>query len=192
MKASRFLLFAGAALISLLPFLTRAAQDGALPVTPGAGQYLPDAEAIGDGWVSIIEVGIAPGPELFEEGVKAVYGGPEGSCAVVYAWITREGEETTRRSWQTTAEFMGSARAEWGSQFPEDRENELVLPPPPDGCIEATRSEGAAGSTTIPVGLTLCAIDPDVIVMTIVSGSLDGETGYLASDALLTRVMGDG
>ncbi len=61
--------------------------------------------------LALLEPGqtIAPGPELFAEGVKAVYGGPAGSRAVVYVWLTHQGDQTTRRSWQAITEFMGSA-----------------------------------------------------------------------------------
>ncbi len=47
MERFRFLLISGIAHISLQPFVVREAQDGALPVTSGAGRSLPDAEVIG-------------------------------------------------------------------------------------------------------------------------------------------------
>ena len=53
-----------------------AAQGETLPVTLGAGAYLPSASDLGPDWQEISQAGIAPGPELFAEGVKAVYGGP--------------------------------------------------------------------------------------------------------------------
>jgi hypothetical protein len=190
MKAFRVVMVAAALLASMAPHLSRAWQDAeTLPVTPGAGAFLPDAEQLGEGWVLVMEAGIAPGPELFTEGVKAVYGGPEGSRAVVYAWITRDSTANARRSWHVIAEFMGSTSGEWGSDFPVDRANEIATLSPPDGCLESSRADGIAAGIRFPVGLTLCAVDPDVLIMTIVSGEFGGETGYLASDALVQTAL---
>jgi hypothetical protein len=190
MQTHRVLMVAVAMLASLLPFFAVAAQDGeVLPVTPGAGRYLPTPEDIGDDWVSTVQAGIAPGPELFEEGVKGVYGGPGGSRAVVYVWVTKDSETTTRRSWEAIAEFMGSVSSEWGSVYDPARQEEIALRPPPEGCVEASRAEGVAASTQFPVGLTLCAVEPDVILLTIVSGEFAGTQGYLAADALLETAL---
>jgi hypothetical protein len=86
--------------------VARAQNDGLLPVTPGAGRYLPAAEALGDGWIETSRAGIAPGPELFREGVRGVYGGPEGTRALVYVWLTQAGETARQGAWDTTAAFL--------------------------------------------------------------------------------------
>jgi hypothetical protein len=170
--------------------LSAAMQNGEpLPVTPGAGRYLPKAEEIGADWISVLQAGIAPGPELFQEGVKGVYGGPGGSRSVVYAWITQENEAAGQRAWQATADFMGSVQPEWGSMYKPSSAGELATPEAPPGCTEATRAEGLAASTQFPVGMTLCAVEPDVILLTIVSGEYDGVSGYRASDALLAKAL---
>lgn len=38
----------------------------------------------------------------------------------------------------------------------------------------------------------MCAVDPDVILLTIVSGDLEGETGYLSSDLLIQMALAPG
>jgi hypothetical protein len=194
MKAYRVLMVAGAMLAGVMPFLAQAMRlhlqdDEVLPVTPGAGAYLPAPEDLGADWISTVQAGIAPGPELFSEGVKGVYGGPGGARAVVYVWLTRDEAATARRSWEAIAEFMGSVRNEWGSVYDPAQESELALLPPPAGCVEASRTAGIAAGTQYPVGLTLCAVEPDVILLTIVSGEFDGEAGHLASDALIGTAL---
>ena len=85
-----------AAAATALPGSPATAQTGPLPVTPGAGAYLPAAEAIGDGWREIGRRGIAPGPALFREGAKAVDGGPHGARAVLVTWVSPGSSWTTR------------------------------------------------------------------------------------------------
>lgn len=179
----------GAVLAVLLAAGSVAAQDGTLPVTPGAGKYLPTAEKLGEGWVSTVAAGIAPGPQLFNEGVKGVYGGPAGSRAVVYVWITKEAMTADSPAWAAITDFAGSARTEWGSDFPLSREQELAKEAPPAGCKAAVRSEGIAAGTRFPVGLTLCAVAPDAIILTIVSGEYGGAQGAAAADALLATAL---
>jgi hypothetical protein len=82
----RPLVLIGMALSAMAPLPSVAAQDDEiLPVTPGAGQYLPATVDLGPNWVDVWQSGIDPGAELFKEGVKAVCGGPDGSRAIVYA-----------------------------------------------------------------------------------------------------------
>src|SRR5262245_21309933 len=102
--------------VGLFPaYIARAQSDGLLPVTPGAGRYLPAAEALGDGWIETSRAGIAPGPELFREGVRAVYGGPEGARVLVYVWLTQDGERARQGAWDTTAAFLLSKSQQWAA-----------------------------------------------------------------------------
>lgn len=180
----------GVALWALSPQLPAVAQDDdILPVTPAAGQYLPNVEDLGPNWTDIWQSGIDPGAELFKEGVKAVYGGPDGSRAIVYAWIIQDSTTAVRRSWEETAELMGSARFEWASDYDFSQANEIDILPPPAGCVESSRAEGVDPDSQYPAGLTMCAVDPDVILLTIVSGQLAGETGYLSSDLLIQKSL---
>lgn len=178
------------ALPALIQFSALAAQDDdILPVTPGAGQYLPAASDLGPNWVDVWQSGIDPGAELFKEGVKAVYGGPDGSRAIVYAWIIQDSTTAVRRSWEETANLMGNARYEWASDYDFSQASEIDILPPPEGCVESSRAEGVDPDSQYPAGLTMCAVDPDVILLTIVSGELDGETGYLTSDLLIQKAL---
>jgi hypothetical protein len=175
---------------SLTPSFALAIQDDdPLPVTPGAGRYLPEASDLGPGWVSVWQAGIDPGADLFKEGVKAVYGGEGGSRAVVYAWIIQDSTTAVRRSWESTADFLSNQRYEWASDYDWSQASEIDRLQPPPGCVESSRAEGSNADSQFPAGLTLCAVDPDVIVLTIVSGELGGESGYLASDALIQTVL---
>jgi hypothetical protein len=184
-------LLIGVAMFGLqIPRLALARHDGeTLPVTPQAGRYLPDAHEVGADWSDILRGGIAPGPLLFLEGVKAVYGGPAGSRAVVYAWITQPGNEATRRAWQATVDFMASVQPRWGSVYTPSEEGDMAQLAAPAGCADAARADGLDASTRFPVGMTLCAAAPGAIVLTIVSGEYDGQEGYRASDALLVKAL---
>ena len=169
-----------------------AQDDEILPVTPGAGQYLPDAADLGPNWIDVWQSGIDPGAELFKEGVKAVYGGPDGSRAIVYAWIIQDSTTAVRRSWEETADLMSTARYEWASDYDFSQASEIDILPPPAGCVESSRAEGVDPDSQYPAGLTMCAIEPDVILLTIVSGELEGETGYLSSDLLIQKALAAG
>lgn len=189
--SSRWMVGAFAFLLTLAPLVTRAAQDDeVLPVTPGAGKYLPAESDLGPGWTKVWEAGIDPGADLFKEGVKAVYGGDGGSRAVVYAWVIQDSTTAVRRSWESTAELLGSQRYEWASDYDWSQADDIDGVDPPAGCVESSRAEGANPDSQFPAGLTLCAVDPDVIILAIVSGELGENTGYLASDALIALALG--
>ena len=175
---------------SLVPSFALAIQDeDPLPVTPGAGRYLPEESDLGPGWVIVWQAGIDPGADLFKEGAKAVYGGNGGSRAVVYAWIIQDSTTAVRRSWESTADFLSNQRYEWASDYDWSQASEIDRLPPPPGCVESSRAEGSNADSHFMAGLTLCAVDPDVILLTIVSGELAGESGYLASDALIQTAL---
>jgi hypothetical protein len=167
------------------------AQGEALPVTPGAGAYLPAAADLGADWQEVSQTRIAPGPQLFAEGVKAVYGGPHGSPAFIYVWLARD-ETKMDGAWDATTEFLNAKQAQYAPQIDVARLHELARLNLPAGCTGAVRIEGLDGDQNFPAGLTLCAVAPDVIIMTIVSGTLGEDSGYLASDALLELALGAG
>ncbi len=187
---SRWLIFGLAFLLTLAPSLALAAQDDeVLPVTPGAGKYLPADTDLGPGWTKTWEAGIDPGADLFKEGVVAVYGGNSGSRAIVYAWVIQDSTTAVRRSWEAAADLLQDQRYEWASDYNYSEADMIDGLEPPEGCVESSRAEGSNPDSKFPAGLTLCAIDPDVIVLTIVSGNLGEESGYLASDALVQLAL---
>ena len=63
-----------------------------------------------------------------------------------------------------------------------------ALPPPP-GCAKAARAEGTDAAAEFPGGLTRCAVDPDVILLAVVSGDLAGRSGARAADALIAAAL---
>lgn len=177
-------------LVVLFPAWTTSAQDEEpLPVTPGAGKYLPPVEALGDGWSTVWQAGIDPGAELFQEGVWSVYGGPAGARAIVYAWVTQDSATAIRRSWESAKEQMDRQQYEFAPDRDYSRIDEIDNLAPPPGCAESSRAEGVASESAYPAGLTMCAVDPDVILLAIVSGSLEGATGYVAADALIALAL---
>jgi len=165
------------------------AQSNALPVTPGAGKYLPAAADVGPGWVDVWRGGIAPGADLFREGVKAVYGGPEGARALVFVWLTQDGATTSRRAWASTTQLFDSYRDPFAGAADSSAASRLAGLPAPAGCAEASRAEGLDARLLFPGGLTLCAVDPDVIILAIASGTVAGKQGHAASDALVELAL---
>lgn len=191
--SSRWLIFGLALLLTLAPSFALAAQDDeVLPVTPGAGKYLPADTDLGPGWTKTWEAGIDPGADLFKEGVVAVYGGNSGSRAIVYAWVIQDSTTAVRRSWEATADLLQDQRYEWASDYNYSEADTIDGLEPPAGCVESSRAEGSNPDSRFPAGLTLCAVDPDVIVLTMVSGELGEESGYLASDALVQLALAAG
>jgi len=61
--------------------------------------------------------------------------------------------------------------------------------PPPEGCAEAKRFEGVSRDFGFPTGITLCAADPDVIVIAVASGLVNDRTGYEAADVVVKAVI---
>jgi hypothetical protein len=100
---------------------------------------------------------------------------------LVYVWITHDDATNVRRAWDVTADFLNSKVAQYTSQFEA-----------PAGCAEGARAESLSPDPNFPSGLTLCAVDPDVITMTIVSGALGEDSGYLASNALVELALATG
>lgn len=190
MAGSRAWAMCLALLANMVPVLAGAVQnEDPLPVTPGAGRFLPAAQDLGPDWVDVWQSGLDPGADLFKEGVVSVYGGRAGSRAVVYAWVIQDSTTAVRRSWEETADFLATQRYEWASDYDWSQASEIDRLPPPQGCVESSRAEGSNPDSRFPAGLTLCAVDPDIIVLAIVSGGLGDQSGYLASDALIQLAL---
>ena len=60
----------------------------------------------------------------------------------------------------------------------------------PAGCVEAKRIEGIENFVLLPAGGTMCAIDPDVILIAVVLGDFADQSGVAASDAVIGVVLG--
>jgi len=107
--------------------------------------------------------------------------------------LVTDARVAVRRSWEEASNLYRKYSGEL--EYDPDRDEILDRQPLPAGCIEAKRIDGTARQlgldTGIPMGLTLCAADPDVIVLVVVSGAVGPLSGYEASDAVASLMLGE-
>lgn len=171
------------------------ASPGASPVPTGSSaRYLPSAQDIGEGW-SVVATG-APevDPAVFLDAASAVYVGPGGARVMVTAWTNLPGRTAVQRSWEVVGGVYEDVRHDATGPKDDGREEELAALPLPAGCVDARRVDGTDPLFGLPGAVTQCAVDPDVTVLVVVSGSIDGVAGSAASDrvATLAAVAGNG
>ena len=158
--------------------------------TPGvatdSGRYLPAAEAIGAGWVLVATGTPEADPAVFVDAASAVYVGPGGARVVVMVWTNLPGRAGLQRSWEAVGAISADLRFEVTGPKDGDREEELAALPLPEGCVDARRIDGPDPLYGLPGAITQCTVDPDVNVLAIVSGTIDGRSGYEASDRVAT------
>ena len=171
----------------------------ALPVvgqdTPGVADptaaYLPAPATLGDGWSLVRTGGLALPTELFRAGTLGVFTGPAGARILTGVMLATDSRVAVRRSWEEATDLFHKYSGELA--YDPDRDDILDRLPPPAGCVEAKRIDGTARQlgldTGIPMGLTLCAAEPDVILLVLVSGSVFSLTGYEASDAVASLML---
>ncbi len=147
--------------------------------------YLPDAGVFGEGWTETDRAGLDVPSDIFREASRATYAGPSGSRIVVIAYLTTDTRVAVRQSWETATEQFDSSRYALASNYDYEQAERLEALDPPTGCVEAKRAEGSDDQFGFTAGLTMCAVDPDAIVITMVSGAVEGESGYAASDAVI-------
>jgi hypothetical protein len=176
------------------------AQDAASPATPTidaassnpARTFLLDAVSLGEGWSSVVNEPLDVTPEEFRAGAIGVLIGPAGARVLAVAMLVTDERVAVRRSWEEASDLYHKYSGEL--EYDSDRDEILDRLPLPAGCIEAKRIDGTARQlgldTGIPMGLTLCAADPDVIVLTVVSGGLGSLSGHDASDAVASLMLG--
>lgn len=175
-----FILLVGA------PSMTALAQDEDIEPKPASSSFLPDAIEIGDDWVEIRRYGLDLPTDLFREGSAATYGGPQGARIAVLAFLTTDTQVAVRRSWEAATERFDSYRYAVASDYDYGQVEVIDAMPPPPGCAESRRAEGTDDKFGVVAGLTMCAIDPDVIVIVVVSGEAMGTTGTDASDTMIS------
>ncbi|MDP9366153.1 MAG: hypothetical protein M3Q10_18360 [Chloroflexota bacterium] len=121
-------------------------------------------------------------------GGSRVYGGPEGSRVAVIVMVTEDSGAAARNSWQIGNDLFDELRSSFDWGFGSERE--LDAQPAPIGCADMRRVEGEDDAlASIPVAVSLCAADPNVIVLAYVSGSWNGQEGYRAADAVVATVL---
>ncbi len=156
---------------------------------------IPAAEAFGARWALLHqEPAVEDLNAAFRDAGYAVYGGPEGARVVVSVFLVAEGMTAIRDSWEIGNNAFDSYRSEIDYAYQSSRERDLAERAAPEGCADTRRIYGVdtIGLATFPVGITLCAADPEVMVLAYASGTVAGLTGYEASDAVVAAVLGGG
>jgi hypothetical protein len=162
---------------------------------PNAAKLLPDAGAFGSDW--ILDQTVSPGilarysfemtPDVFREVAAGIYGGPNGSRIVVVSLLITENRVAIRQSWEDATELLDNVRSRTSTDYERDQALETMDPPP--GCVEAKRLEGTENFVLAPVGGTMCALDPDGILIAVVFGDFGEQTGVAAADAVIETVL---
>lgn len=158
---------------------------------PEAAQILPDADAFGEGWTKtqtvnpsiLARYSFEMTPDVFREGAAGIYTGPTGSRIVVVSLLITENRVAIRQSWENATKLLDAVNFGVSTDYERDRALETMAAP--QGCAEAKRIEGLERFVLLPVGGTMCALDPDGILIAIVSGNFDEATGVTASDAVI-------
>lgn len=165
-------------------------------VTAEAGQqsarFFPDASAFGDEWQQEQTAGIQVPSDIFREASKAVYGGPNGARIVVTAYVVTDSRVAIRQSWEEATTTFDRSRYYVASDYDYSQLERLEGLEPPPGCVEAKRAEGSDELFAFRGGVTMCAVDPDTILLAVVSGEIDGVSGYQASDAVIAATLSAG
>jgi len=165
----------------------RASPVASPAVATNSARYLPSAEVIGLGWTLVATGPVDVDPAIFLDAATAVYVGPDGARAKVSVLTNLPGRAAVQRSWEFVGTVYDDARFEVTGPKDDGREEELAALPFPDGCVDVRRIDGTDPLYRLPGAMTVCAINPDVTVLVIVSGTVDGLTGHEASDRIATR-----
>jgi hypothetical protein len=167
-----------------------AAQDEPEPPATEAAQRLPIASQFGGGWSLVRSASLDVDTDVLREGAVAVFAGPGGARVIAVAMPVTQERIATRRSWEAAMNLYDNYSGELA--YLSGRDDELDSIPAPDGCVEAKRIDGTAKhlgiDTGIPMGVSLCAADPDLIVLAVASGTVFGRFGFEASDAVASLI----
>jgi hypothetical protein len=161
------------------------------PASGDAARYFPPIEPFGEGWQVVRSAGLEVDPDVFRTGGVTVLTGPDGARVVAAVLLVTRDRVAVRRSWEAADNLYDNFGGELA--YLSGREQELDGDPPPPGCVEAKRIDGTAKQlgidTGIPLGITMCAAEPDVIVIAVASGAMLDATGYAASDAIVALMV---
>lgn len=152
---------------------------------------LPAPESIGTGWSLLSSDTPTDLARPFRDASTALYAGPNGARARVTVLLVVEGMTAIRESWELSNEYFESLRGEIDYDFDSSRERELEARALPPGCDDGRRTYGRDElfGDAFQAGITLCAADPDVIVLAYASGEVGSNSGYEASDYLVGLVV---
>ncbi|MCC6791546.1 MAG: hypothetical protein IT336_07680 [Thermomicrobiales bacterium] len=180
-------------LLTLLVLVGAASPPDALGAKSAdtAVELLPGPDAFGAGWSVARSAALEIDPALFREAAVAIHAGPNGTRVLIAVMLVTRDQVAVRRAWEAAVDIYDNYSGEL--QYVTGRGDELAEEPPPAGCAEAKRIDGTARQlgvdTGIPMGITLCAAEPDVIVLAVASGNVLGLTGFAASDAIASLVV---
>jgi hypothetical protein len=147
---------------------------------PNASKMLPAASDLGKSWKQFQVSGLDASADIFREAAVASYGGPRGSHIVVYVYLVTESRVAVRQSWEAASDLFDQYR--YRLDYSYERDDQLQNLPAPEGCVEAKRTDGQDHDFYMPGAATLCAADPDIIVLAVVIGGIDGIADYGISD----------
>ncbi|MGI8975115.1 MAG: hypothetical protein ACR2GS_00125 [Thermomicrobiales bacterium] len=172
------------------------AQDETPEPGPGAASQLPAATVLGEGWTRydvvspdvLARYSFEMTPDVFSEGAAGLYAGPNGARVVLVNLVVTDSRVAIRASWEDATELLDSMTRSSDYDFRRAEDLETMGPPP--SCVEAKRFEGVENTYLAPVGATMCAFDPDQIWIVYVSGTVGGNQGVGASDALVETILG--
>jgi hypothetical protein len=181
-------------MICFLPVAARSQETTPEP-GPTAAESLPPASALGNGWTQatpvspdiLAEYSFTMSPDVFSEGAAATYLGPNGSRVLIVNLIITDNRVAIRKSWEDATSLLDAMSFAVREDY-EQTEN-LETMTAPKGCVEAKRKEGIEQGFLTPYAATMCAIDPDRIMLVIVSGTFEQGAGVEASDAIMVASL---
>lgn len=103
--------------------------------------------------------------------------------------LTTDSRVAVRQSWEEATETFDSYRYRLAGDSDYSLQERLEAMEPPQGCVEAKRAEGRDGEFGYTAGVTMCAIDPDVVLLAAASGELTNIEGFGASDAVVAEAI---
>jgi len=165
---------------------------GMVAAQTSATELLPDGEQFGSGWTSLERVGTVTGPpSAFTSVAHGVYVGPRGTRLIAAVYVIANGMNELTAAWERGNSDFESYRALIGGGNDPQREDNLALEPLPKGCSDGRRTSGIehVGYGKFLVGLSLCIVETDLMVLAFVSGPVGGGGGYEASDAAVAVIV---
>ena len=179
----------------MAPTAPASAQEPTPEPGPNAAKMLPDATAFGDGWSLnetvnpdlLARYSFEMTPDVFREGAAGIYVGPNGSRIVIVSLLITENRVAIRQSWEVATKLLDTVRTRASTDF--ERDQALATMDAPNTCVEAKRIEGVENFALLPVGGTMCAIDPDGILIAVVMGAFTDQSGVAAADAVTGIVV---
>lgn len=158
---------------------------------PNAAKMLPDPTSFGNGWTLsetvspdiLARYSFEMSPDVFREGAAGVYLGPDGARIVLVSLLLTENRVAIRKSWEDAGNLLNNAGLRINNDYSRDKALETMEPPA--GCVEAKRIEGIETFFLQPAGGTMCAVDPDAVLLAVAFGNFSGKSGVEASDAVI-------